>query len=202
MVLTCEGRGGVRPCGRKTPPGGSQARVAIQAKKEPPKGGPSLGRKRPRRAYDRSRTNTIPCTAALSREKGSILCCAATCSAHSACRRAWIMGRQADMLWRTSFRGGAAEPGTGCHGLLREAPRFRLSASAAAGTREGTYNRRPTPDLRRLSLTLKSPASPSECRSRPAGWPCHRSTSSPDRRTTQAWWAWPAPAPPCRDFGP
>ena len=46
-------------------------------------------------------------------------------------------------------------------------------------------------------LTPRSRASASTPRSRPAGWPCRRSISSPGRRTSRAWRAWRPPPQPC-----
>jgi len=46
---------------------------------------------------------------------------------------------------------------------------------------------------------VKSPASSSAARSRPADWPCRRTPSSPGRRTSRSVSGWFAPARPSRD---
>lgn len=48
--------------------------------------------------------------------------------------------------------------------------------------------------------TLRYRASLSVYRSRPAGWPCRRTTSSPGRRTSRRAAAWLSPGQPCPDW--
>ena len=62
-------------------------------------------------------------------------------------------------------------------------------------------NRRNRSDsIRASELAFRARACSSVARSRPADSLSRRSTSSPARRTSRAWWASPSPVRPCRDW--
>ena len=76
----------------------------------------------------------------------------------------------------------------------------KMSASVMRATKIAQPKPTVIRSERAQTPSIRRPTSVSADHSQPAGWPCRRSVSSPDRRTSRAWSASPSPVRPCPDW--